>query len=286
MPYVHFDMETADPDDVMTLAMLATHPRAELRGVTITPGGPDQVGLVRHVLKRLGRADVPVGVGASKPEKRYVSEFHYKWLGRIDDVPGAPSAEEVITSVVNAWPDVVMLTGAKLTNVANFIRKGGKLARAVLQGGFAGDSLVPVERRLAKFAGRETCPTFNLNGDIDAAFVVLESGVPCRLVSKNVCHGLAWTPAFHERVRGAKRTAGLDIIFEGMGVYLRNKSEGKKLHDPFAACCLIEPACAEWAPVEVYRERGEWGSKLALGSSTQITIGADEEAFFRTLTAS
>ena len=51
---IHFDMETQDPDDVMTLAILATHPRVELVGVTLTPGGSDQVGLVTHVLDEVG----------------------------------------------------------------------------------------------------------------------------------------------------------------------------------------------------------------------------------------
>lgn len=76
---VHFDMETSDPDDVMTLALLATHPRAELLGVTITPGGPDQVSLVRYVLECLGKPTL-VGSGTPKPGKKHVSEFHYKWF--------------------------------------------------------------------------------------------------------------------------------------------------------------------------------------------------------------
>lgn len=36
---VHFDLETADPDDVMALCILATHPRCDLVGVSVFPGG-------------------------------------------------------------------------------------------------------------------------------------------------------------------------------------------------------------------------------------------------------
>lgn len=57
-----FDMETADPDDVMTLCMLATHPRVNLQAITVSPGGPDQVGLIKHILKLLN-LEIPVGAG-------------------------------------------------------------------------------------------------------------------------------------------------------------------------------------------------------------------------------
>ena len=69
-----FDMETSDPDDVFALALLATHPRSKLVGVTIHPGGLDQVGVVRHILDRLGCTGVPIGVGAPKSAKSRVSQ--------------------------------------------------------------------------------------------------------------------------------------------------------------------------------------------------------------------
>ena len=58
---VLFDMETRDPDDALTLCLLATHPASALRAVTVTPGSRAQVGLVRHLLSRAGRGDVRGG---------------------------------------------------------------------------------------------------------------------------------------------------------------------------------------------------------------------------------
>src|SRR5260221_13901489 len=87
MPYkldISFDCETQDPDDMMTLCLLATHPKVNLRSITITPGSDYQVGVVRHILNMLGRNDVPIGVYRPGYEKVCVSEFHYNWLGKVE----------------------------------------------------------------------------------------------------------------------------------------------------------------------------------------------------------
>lgn len=62
------------------------------------------------------------------------------------------------------------------------------------------------------------------------------------------------------------------------------ESEGKKLHDPLAACCAIDEAIGLWAEVELYREKGKWGSRLSPGSGTWIITGYDPERFFQVLT--
>eukprot|EP00542_Grammatophora_oceanica_P020466 CAMPEP_0194041244 /NCGR_PEP_ID=MMETSP0009_2-20130614/13149_1 /TAXON_ID=210454 /ORGANISM="Grammatophora oceanica, Strain CCMP 410" /LENGTH=397 /DNA_ID=CAMNT_0038684663 /DNA_START=15 /DNA_END=1205 /DNA_ORIENTATION=+ len=50
---VIIDMETGDPDDLLTLMFAACHPRVILHAVTLTPGSEQQVQLVRHVLATL-----------------------------------------------------------------------------------------------------------------------------------------------------------------------------------------------------------------------------------------
>jgi len=43
-------METSDPDDLMTLCLLANHSKADLLVVTVTPGIDEQIGLVKTIL--------------------------------------------------------------------------------------------------------------------------------------------------------------------------------------------------------------------------------------------
>mmetsp|Transcript_19513 Transcript_19513/g.39498 ORF Transcript_19513/g.39498 Transcript_19513/m.39498 type:complete len:377 (+) Transcript_19513:3-1133(+) len=47
------ELETGDPDDVLTLAWLAGHPRVDLIGVCMVPGTPEQVSICHQVLSRV-----------------------------------------------------------------------------------------------------------------------------------------------------------------------------------------------------------------------------------------
>lgn len=60
---------------------------------------------------------------------------------------------------------------------------------------------------------------------------------------------------------------------------------GKKLHDPLAACCAIDRDIAMWAEVQLYRSKGEWGSRLCPGSNTWIIVDYDREKFVSVFTA-
>lgn len=365
---VIWDMETGDPDDFITLLLLLGHPRVNLMGVTITPGTPDQVGVVRTALAWFGRS-IPVGAfdidhrprsretpGEGRHGRRgaSVSSWHYKAFGEMapsrDAVPGPALLREL------CGPSTTLVTGGPLKNLGAAIRiPGFALGRLVVQGGFAGEGVVPPDRQLEKFRGLVTCPTYNLNGDPASALAVLACPAieAKRFVSKNVCHGVIYDGALHARVAALRdRSQSLDLIWRGMDVYLDKKarpshprnagiaraqvrlvgenrsletlsladalaraaaatldlvvvsdddvpvcrllppevpessnSTGKKFHDPLAACCAIDESIGTWAEVELFRERGEWGSRLAPGSGVHIITDYDRAKFIATLTA-
>ena len=104
-----------------------------------------------------------------------------------------------------------------------------------------------------------------------------------RFVSKNVCHGVVYDRAFHEQVGAVKDgSLSLTLIWKSMDDYLRKRPGGKKLHDPLAACCAIDESIGEWAEVELFRERNEWGARLSPGSGTWIITGYHHDRFLRT----
>lgn len=288
-----FDMETQDPDDVLTLCLIATHPNVDLRAVTVFPGGKDQVGVVRHILTRLGRQSVPVGAGQPKKVAARVSEFHYRWLGKIEPAEAdAPAAEVILEAIRHGAAD--LLTGAPLTNVHSALQQhaGGRfLWTWTCQGGFAGDNVVPPEHRLPKFNGRETCPTFNLNGDVEAARTLIQTERIRykKFVTKNVCHGVFYDRAMHDRLPSGAH-AGLDLLKEGMEVYFQRQPDGKALHDTIAAALAICPWAATWVEGKIFRRKGEWGTAPRIDDDPwgnvqwdSITIALDREKFERAL---
>ncbi len=296
---VVWDMETGDPDDFLTLLLLLGHPRVRLKGVTITPGTPDQVGVVRHALALFGR-DIPVGAfnldhvprsaaGDGRHGRRglCVSSWHYAAYGEMPPSRDAVPAPALLRELCD--DDTTLVTGGPLKNLGAALKLGGfRLGRLVVQGGFAGDGVVPPERQLAKFRGMTTCPTYNLNGDPKSALAVIATTAIAskRFVSKNVCHGVVYDADLHARFAAVKQhSQSLALIHQGMQTYLDESPDGKKFHDPLAACCAIDPSIGEWAEVELYRENGQWGSRLAPGSGVQIIIGYDRARFVDTLTA-
>jgi len=280
-----FDMETADPDDVLTLCMVSNHPQVNLVAVTVTPGSRHQIGLVKHVLSLL-KKDIPVGSKNKEHPKECVSAFHYNWLGNIAPAEPDGTGAEIIAQAVKEYPDLTIVCGASLGNIAAAVNAGVIIERLVIQGGFAGDNIMPPELVLEKFKGKITCPTFNLNGDVPAAKAVLSSqNIKERIaVSKNVCHGVVYDQAMHEFMLPHKgANIGFDLMIAGMDKYLKKTPTGKAFHDPLAACVAINPKVCILVPVELYREKGEWGSRISDNLNILISIQADMNLFRRTI---
>jgi len=143
-----WDMETGDPDDFITLLLLLGHPQVNLLGVTVTPGTPDQVGVVRRALSWFGR-DLPVGAfnidhrtrsapgeGNHGPRGECVSSWHYKAFGEMPPSRDAVPGPELLHALCR--PDTTLVTGAPLKNLGGALRiPGFQLGRLVVQGGFA-----------------------------------------------------------------------------------------------------------------------------------------------------
>ena len=234
-----WDMETGDPDDVLNLCLMSTHPRVNLVAVTVNPGSDEQIGIVKEILWMVDKPNIPVGSRAPGYEKSCVSSWYTKWLGPQSAKPDGEGCD-IMYEAFQKYPDAILLTGAALTNPGNMLRKYPdiKINKWVGQGGFAGDNVVPKEYRLEKFDGMNTCPTYNFNGDPKSALKLLESeNIKERfLVSKNVCHGVVYDKELHDRLRPhVDKHPGLKWMWLGMGRYLK-KHAHKKWHDPLAFC--------------------------------------------------
>ena len=222
-----FDMETQDPDDYLTLLLLLGHPLVELRGVTVMPGSSTQIGLVRRTLEAFGVGHVPVGAHNLDHPRPCLSPWHERAYGEVlapsrDAEPAGPLLAELCDA------DTTLLTGAPIKNLGEAMGQDHfHVGRWVAQGGFAGEGVVPAHLQLPKFAGRRTCPTFNLNGAPKVALQALQDDERFGerwFVSKNVCHGVVYDAAFHELVGSVMRGhQSLEWIHKGMEHYLSRR---------------------------------------------------------------
>jgi inosine-uridine nucleoside N-ribohydrolase len=286
---VVFDMETRDPDDVLTLCILTTHPAIDLVAVTVTPGTRAQVGVIRTVLDRLGRR-LPVGARDPSSSAAAVTQFHFDWLGQAREIDPDGVAHEVLASQFTANDETVLLTGAPLQNVRMLLLQhpNVRIKRWVAQGGFAGETLVAPANRLPKFKGRTACESFNFGHDKKGTLAALSSPQIQRreLVSKNVTHGIAWDAVLQCRLSCSQGlTAGAGLAREGMAIYLQQYPEGKLLHDPMAAAALIDRGAFTWEEVSVQYAAGQWSALSAAATNTFITVAADRERAFNALFA-
>ncbi|CAF0737804.1 unnamed protein product [Adineta steineri] len=286
-----FDMETGDMDDFATLLLLLGHPMVNLKAITVVPGTPDQIGFIRHVLSLFGRADMPLGV-FNMNAKPALSGFHYKVYdpALIQESRVALDGADVL--LTHCDENTILVCGGPLSNVGKAIKTGQfKVGRLVVQGGFAGDNIVPEKKRINRFRGLITAPAFNLDGDIESTMAVLRcTSIDEKFfVSKNVCHKVHYTRDTHKDLGSIKnKSLSLKEIHRVMGIYLqRSDIYGKIFHDPFAACCAIDPTIGEWRDVELYRDENtnEWGSRIVAQPNIKIIVDYNRTKFLDTLFA-
>ena len=210
MNNLHLDIETGDPDDLWTLALVATHPRLNLKSVSVYPGRPDQIGLVRKVLKLVGRPNVPIAADVLKDNKKSVGQYYYNWLGQIPEEE--PDHDIKYLSNYIKKNDTILacdlLTGGPLKNIQNLIHHGAEFRNWTAQGGFVGSNIIPDTDALEKFRGKNTMATYNLGGHKNSAQYLMSEGAQnfdnIKMVGKNVCHGFIFNKEDVERLPKGK----------------------------------------------------------------------------------
>mmetsp|Transcript_4640 Transcript_4640/g.7191 ORF Transcript_4640/g.7191 Transcript_4640/m.7191 type:complete len:428 (+) Transcript_4640:53-1336(+) len=311
---VILDIETTDPDDILTLMFAACHPRVDLRAVTVTPGSEDQLILVQHVLSHMNAAEnVRLGAQAWPNNRRKMGcanlQFYSKFLhpsshlkhgrskskkpsnqkiqGSIDPDSVFPAAE-LIQKISLECENLSIFTGGPLHNLAAALRLGACLPRWVGQGGFCGEGVVPKEVPvLPKFAGCTHVNTWNFGGGVEATMTALQSQQITRkvLVGKNVCHRCKYDSLIDQRLQSYVRESSskphqkaIQWIQHAMSCQYSNKKL-KKLHDPLAFATLLDEGVCTLREVEVQVQDGKWGAVLSEGTAIWAAVDYDTDMF-------
>ena len=182
-----------DPEDSFAILLALHSPELTVEGLTIVQGNvPVDHGYANacHLLKLLGRSDLPVRAGRAHPLNPD-RKAQIAWLeqrGKLERlVPAAspaqsaPGAVDFLEAKLNESPgEITLVTIGPLTNVAEALSAdpglAGKIPHIVMMGGAANvpGNITPAAE-------------FNIWGDPEAAAQVFESGIPITMVGLDVC---------------------------------------------------------------------------------------------------
>ena len=283
------ELETGDPDDILALLFILEHPRAQLKAIVMSPGSPDQIGLIKHLLIKYHHPDIPVGAFNLNHPKATVSDWYYKTFGDFESSRDAVDGATLILE--HCTPDTTMLCCGPMRNLGKAIQVADEthrdltLGKVVIQGGFAGKNIVPEAHILEKFKDKEMVPSWNLDGAQEDTSRVLRSSrcSEIRMVSKNVCHGVTWDERLSAQITD-KSTEMLHIIDNIMTDYRERKGSPKIIHDLVAATCALTPTICDWAQVNMRHQRkAGWGADLSETSNTFIVTSFNSDKFIQTL---
>ena len=173
----------------------------------------------------------------------------------------------------------VMFCGGALTKIAEYLKNGNYLDSLIMNGGFAGSNIVPIEEQLPKFKNKKEVRTYNFNLDIEATEYVLSSKNvnSIYLISKNVCHskkntlegifnfGFDWITKNY-KIHKDKRLHDLLMVIEGINL-LTNTNNMLKYKKVIPYVIKSDG---------VNNNMAKWGSIPAKNSNIFISIGWKE----------
>lgn len=252
-------------DDALAIALALARPELQVLAITTVAGNapldrttPNAL----RILTLLGRTDVPVASGASRPllrepwvpvEVHGVSGLDGADLPDPAVPPVAVSAVELMATTLRESRDpVTLIPTGPLTNIALLLRSApeltGRIAEISLMGGAIG-------------VGNTTASAeFNIWSDPEAARVVFDSGLSIRMAGLDVTHQALVLPDDVARLRALDSPVGqtfADLIgFFAAHHKRRYGWDGPPIHDAVAVAWLLEPDLVTSRPLRIDVETG------------------------------
>lgn len=253
-----------DPDDFFALCYLASE-GVNIRAILISPGDPDQIAIAKLFTTELG-LDIPIGVSHKDRNKNSSGSIHHDLLnkyGRSLSAKADGAGENIMEDVLKKYPDCELFVIGPVTSIGRFMKKHPEVSfkRATMQGGFLPYSLHWPAVHHPDFSGKESMPTFNLNGDREGGAAFLNGNIQeRRMVGKNVCHTVLFEKDVFE-LRTRKQGRAWELFEEAGELYFR-RHEFKKFHDPTAAACHLYPEIGTWVRGKTIKAGSGWTTEV------------------------
>lgn len=285
-------------DDAMAILLAAASPELEIVAVTTVAGNNPNVQLLTRnalaILALVGRADVPVAMGAAqslvRPRPPVGSDVHgANCLGGAE-IPDSTrsalpqSAAELIVTTAHAGLDA-LITLAPLTNIALALGLCPELPQLVpnlaMMGGAVG------------IHGNATATAeANILNDPEAAQRIFGAWPAIQMAGLDVTGQVAVAEPFLNRLRDLGNASGRFLHAASqhyLNFYRTKGRDGLHMHDAHAVMVLLRPDMytvrAMCVDVETQGELtrgqtvGDWNHQWGRPSQTQVLIKVDADAF-------
>lgn len=263
----------SDIDDGLAIALALRSPELDVVGLTVVNGNVDAatgVDVARRLVERLGRPDIPVLAGATRPLQRTMDDVRALFEAAMTEPGRAPDAGSFLgPSSEEAAPDFLVRQAAEnpgeitviaigpMTNLALALRKSPSFATDVRE-------LVLMAGSATGYAQNVTVVgDFNTYVDPEALDIVLNSGANIRMVGLDQTSKVTLDRNDAEVLRATddafSRWAAdcADAWIDYLGLAFPNRPEHQSacfLHDPLVVAAVTHPALLRWEPAAVQVE--------------------------------
>lgn len=259
------------PDDLVALAFLVGSPRVEVRAITVSGTGEAHCGpgvdVVLRLLERLEAPPIAVACGRETPIAGDHA-FPDAWRTGADDgsglalpstsrAPYAGDAVQLISETSDAMEGLRVLTLGPMTNLADALGRRPELARRLETVYVMGGALfVPGNVAFGGPSENEVAE-WNVYVDPTATQVVIDSGLPVRLVSLDGTNQVPVTPEYAERVRREATGPGALVLAELFAGHPFMTDGTYFLWDPLAAAMAADYPLGSFKAARVDVEEAE-----------------------------
>ena len=276
-------------DDACAVLLALRSPQLEVLGITTVFGNRQIERTNRNTLaflEYIGRSDIPVAKGASKPLIKAELEFEEEGPYVVHGIEGLGSAEipahtktnidmraeDFIAHVVKKSEEpITLIPVGPLTNIAKFVLKYPELLTQIKQislmgGGIEKGNITPYAE-------------VNIYFDADAAKVVFESGIPIMMSALDATHQAYITKAERERIKEIEDQKLAQLIYPALDHFANfyevfRQLPGCILHDSLAVVALIHPEILTFTQkrISIITEGEELGRTIEDPDGTLCTL--------------
>ena len=240
-----------DIDDTWALVMLLGSPQVDLKlVVTAVDDTETKTRLVAKILQRVGRTDIPIGIGA-KTSDRKINQ--HVWLGDYDlsAYPGTVIKDGVQATIdlVKSAPDrMTILVIGPQTNLMEALRRDPSIAANARIVAMAGSVAIG-------YNGKEKPdPEYNVARDVEAARAVFAAPWEITIAPLDVCGTLVVSGDRYARITGSNAPRARTVI-ENYDLWTHRQKHptdaSSVLYDTVAAYLTFDDALCEMTTVNL-----------------------------------